>query len=550
MASPVPNGSYLQQADPQTFPANATGASPSTTYQQTAPQQEQQSTEPTPSKDEIGWYFVEQYYTTLNKTPERVHLFYTKKSTFVWGAEGESLPVSHGRADIQEKIAAHNFKDCKVRVSNVDSQASCNNGIVIQVLGEMSNNGLPNRKFSQTFFLAEQPNGYYVHNDILRFLKDDEEDLEDTNEYEAVEQEEEIIAEVAEAIEQAKEEILEEVQNMTVQETTAVEIETAEETVRVEETVTLEPAAAEPVEETAAVNGTAESTEAPEEVAPEPEAAAEAEPEVAAPVEVAEEKPAEEPTPAPAPAPVEKKAAPPAPVKQAPPPAPAAPPRPTTWASLVATKPVATTATPTSTTPAATAVHTPAAAAPVAHAPAPVTAAPAAPASSSPAANPAGGAAWQAVDSKRHSRANNQNNAAAGGQAAVAYVKNVTDSVTDANLREALSKFGNLKHVEINRPKNCAFVEFENPAALTAAARASPHMIAGSSILVEEKRKPAAGPFRGGMARGDGRPQGQGRGGFSPRNDGQRFDGGRGGRGGRGGFGGARGGAKAPAAGN
>jgi hypothetical protein len=74
MASPAPNGSYLQQADPQTFPANATGASPSTTYQQTAPQQEQQSTEPTPSKDEIGWYFVEQYYTTLNKTPERVHV--------------------------------------------------------------------------------------------------------------------------------------------------------------------------------------------------------------------------------------------------------------------------------------------------------------------------------------------------------------------------------------------------------------------------------------------------------------------------------------------
>lgn len=26
------------------------------------------------SKDEIGWYFVEQYYTTLSKFPEKLHV--------------------------------------------------------------------------------------------------------------------------------------------------------------------------------------------------------------------------------------------------------------------------------------------------------------------------------------------------------------------------------------------------------------------------------------------------------------------------------------------
>lgn len=25
-------------------------------------------------KDEVGWYFVEQYYTTLSKSPERLHV--------------------------------------------------------------------------------------------------------------------------------------------------------------------------------------------------------------------------------------------------------------------------------------------------------------------------------------------------------------------------------------------------------------------------------------------------------------------------------------------
>lgn len=27
-----------------------------------------------PSKDEVGWYFVEQYYTTLSKYPEKLHV--------------------------------------------------------------------------------------------------------------------------------------------------------------------------------------------------------------------------------------------------------------------------------------------------------------------------------------------------------------------------------------------------------------------------------------------------------------------------------------------
>jgi hypothetical protein len=26
------------------------------------------------SKDEVGWYFVEQYYTTLSKFPEKLHV--------------------------------------------------------------------------------------------------------------------------------------------------------------------------------------------------------------------------------------------------------------------------------------------------------------------------------------------------------------------------------------------------------------------------------------------------------------------------------------------
>lgn len=79
-------------------------------------------------------------------------------------------------------------------MSNVDSQASAAGGIIIQVLGEMSNAGGNWRKFVQTFFLGEQPNGYFVLNDIFRYLKEDGEIEE-----EAIEIDEAIKNEVQEA---------------------------------------------------------------------------------------------------------------------------------------------------------------------------------------------------------------------------------------------------------------------------------------------------------------------------------------------------------------
>ena len=90
--------------------------------------------------------------------------------------------------EIHNKITSIGFDDCKVFIHSVDAQSSANGGIIIQVIGEMSNHGDPWRKFVQTFFLAEQPNGYFVLNDIFRFLKEEtlegdgtEEDVHESN---------------------------------------------------------------------------------------------------------------------------------------------------------------------------------------------------------------------------------------------------------------------------------------------------------------------------------------------------------------------------------
>ena len=80
--------------------------------------------------------------------------------------------------EINSQISSMNFKNKKVFITNVDSQQSSNGGILVQVLGEMSNQEPNCQKFCQTFFLAQQPSGYYILNDIFRFLKE-EIDIED-----------------------------------------------------------------------------------------------------------------------------------------------------------------------------------------------------------------------------------------------------------------------------------------------------------------------------------------------------------------------------------
>lgn len=52
----------------------------------------------------------------------------------------------------------------------MDSHETLGNGVVIQVTGELSNNGQPMRRFMQTFVLAPQnPKRYYVRNDIFHY---------------------------------------------------------------------------------------------------------------------------------------------------------------------------------------------------------------------------------------------------------------------------------------------------------------------------------------------------------------------------------------------
>lgn len=125
--------------------------------------------EPVPSPQSVGREFVRQYYTLLNQAPEHLHRFYSHNSSFVHGGL-ESHEAVKGQHQIHQRIQELNFQDCHAKIRQVDAYSTLDEGVVVQVSGELSNNGQPMRRFMQTFVLAPQSHKkYYVHNDIFRY---------------------------------------------------------------------------------------------------------------------------------------------------------------------------------------------------------------------------------------------------------------------------------------------------------------------------------------------------------------------------------------------
>ncbi|KAA8594697.1 hypothetical protein FQN60_011832 [Etheostoma spectabile] len=154
-----------------------------------------------PSPLLVGREFVRQYYTLLNKAPDFLHRFYGRNSSYVHGGldpSGKLAEAVYGQAEIHKKVMSLQFSECHTKIRHVDAHATLSDGVVVQVLGELSNNGQPMRKFMQTFVLAPEgsvANKFYVHNDIFRYedevFGDSEAELDDESEEEVEEEPEE-----------------------------------------------------------------------------------------------------------------------------------------------------------------------------------------------------------------------------------------------------------------------------------------------------------------------------------------------------------------------
>lgn len=309
----------------------------------------------------------------------------------------------------------------------------------------MSNKAAPHRKFVQTFVLAEQPNGYFVLNDIFRYIEDEEEDLE---------------PEEPPAIQAAE---TEPATTLTASDNPAQQQHDAEEVdhkleaeveagkAAPEESATEPPASngASPdatIEEKEEVEPAAAVSIAEEENRIPPEEA-----EKAAGEEIAEPEKPKDPDPTPI-------ASPPKPVQAAPaqaaaPPAPPKPAAPKTWANLVAANRVAAPAIPSPASSASPASSQPRNAPP--SAPQAVNSLATATDDPQPRSQANGSAGWQTAgtDNNRRQARGQSISGNPDRDTILGYVKNVTDKVDASILKNTLNQYGKLAYFDVSRGK-------------------------------------------------------------------------------------------------
>ncbi|XP_028075736.1 putative G3BP-like protein isoform X1 [Camellia sinensis] len=127
-----------------------------------------------PSAHVVGNAFVEQYYHILHESPELVYKFYQDSSVLSRpDSNGVMTSVTTMQA-INDKILSLDYGNYKAEIKTADAQESYKEGVIVLVTGCLTGKDNVRKKFTETFFLAPQEKGYFVLNDVFRYVEESE----------------------------------------------------------------------------------------------------------------------------------------------------------------------------------------------------------------------------------------------------------------------------------------------------------------------------------------------------------------------------------------
>ncbi|KAL9225877.1 hypothetical protein vseg_001753 [Gypsophila vaccaria] len=127
-------------------------------------------TSPEISAEMVGCAFVSQFYQILHSSPEFVYRFYNDQSTMKRPGPTGSLVTATAMDGIKDLILSLDCTNYKAEILTADTQASYKNGVTVLVTGFLTGQDNLKRKFSESFFLAPQDSGFFVLNNIFRFI--------------------------------------------------------------------------------------------------------------------------------------------------------------------------------------------------------------------------------------------------------------------------------------------------------------------------------------------------------------------------------------------
>ncbi|CAK9140916.1 unnamed protein product [Ilex paraguariensis] len=119
----------------------------------------------------VGNAFVQQYYQILHHSPGLVYRFYQDFSKLGRPEDDGSMSITTTMQAINDKILSLNYDDFRAEIKSVDAQESFNGGVHVLVTGYLTGKDNLIRNFTQSFFLAPQDRGYFVLNDMFRYVE-------------------------------------------------------------------------------------------------------------------------------------------------------------------------------------------------------------------------------------------------------------------------------------------------------------------------------------------------------------------------------------------
>ncbi|XP_022736224.1 ras GTPase-activating protein-binding protein 2 [Durio zibethinus] len=128
----------------------------------------------TPSAQVVGNAFVKQYYHILHQSPNLVHRFYQDSSRLSRPDMYGNMTTVTTMQAINEKVLSLKYEDYTAEIKTADAQESYEKGVIVLVTGCLTGKDNVRKKFSQTFFLAPQDKGYFVLNDVFRYVEEKE----------------------------------------------------------------------------------------------------------------------------------------------------------------------------------------------------------------------------------------------------------------------------------------------------------------------------------------------------------------------------------------
>ncbi|PKU77565.1 putative G3BP-like protein [Dendrobium catenatum] len=126
----------------------------------------------------VGNAFVQQFFLVLHKSPDQLHRFYKESSKLGRPGPNGEMTATSSLQDINEKILSMDYSEYRTQIKTVDAQETLNGGVLVLVTGYLFGKDDVRRGFTQSFLLATQETGFYVLNDIFRFVEEEDQQQE------------------------------------------------------------------------------------------------------------------------------------------------------------------------------------------------------------------------------------------------------------------------------------------------------------------------------------------------------------------------------------